>query len=142
MSDSKLYTDRLLSYWDRNLSGWKHEGYTHWASEVSQLCGDEVEYRLTIRADVLEVVDFWARGCCISECCAAMLAGLAQGKTVEWVRMYTAEDWDQYVNIPLGESRKRSCMMLALKCLKKAVETVYLGDGHADPRSGTIGSQP
>ena len=120
MSDSRLYTDRLLAFWDHNLFGWKHEGYTHGASEVSALCGDEVEYRLMIRDGVLEAVDFWTKGCCVSECCAAMLAELARGKTVEWVRAYTDVDWDQYVNIPLGESRKRSCMLLPLKCPQKS----------------------
>jgi NifU-like protein involved in Fe-S cluster formation len=68
-------------------------------------------------------VDFWKSGCCLSECSAAMLAELARGKTVEWVRTLTAEEWDAYVNIPLGENRKRSCMMIALNCLKKAIET-------------------
>ena len=34
VSDSKLYTDRLLSYWDRSLFGFKHASYTHGASEA------------------------------------------------------------------------------------------------------------
>ena len=59
MSGSKLYSDRLLSYWDPSLFGFKHESYTHGASEVSQLCGDEVEYRLIINNNVLEIVDVW-----------------------------------------------------------------------------------
>jgi NifU-like protein involved in Fe-S cluster formation len=127
VSDSKLYTDRLLFYWDQALFGFKHEGYTHGASEVSQLCGDEVEYRLTINNNVLEVVDVWARGCCVSECCAAMLAELARGKTVDWVTSpQTMMDWPRYVNVPLGESRKQSCMMLAMKCLKKAVQASFI----------------
>ena len=125
MSNSRLYTDRLLSYWDQNLFGWKHSGYTHGASEVSQLCGDEVEFRLIVGEAGLEVVDVWARGCCVSECCAAMLAELARGKMVGWVNAYTAEEWERYVNVPLGESRKRSCVILALDCLKKAVKTPF-----------------
>ena len=32
-------------------------------------------------------------------------------------------DWPEYVNVPLGKSRKQSCMMLALKCLTKAVQS-------------------
>ncbi len=125
MSNSRLYTDRLLSYWDQNLFGWKHSGYTHGASEVSQPCGDEVEFRLIVGEAGLEVVDVWARGCCVSECCAAMLAELARGKMVGWVNAYTAEEWERYVNVPLGESRKRSCVILALDCLKKAVKTPF-----------------
>ena len=102
MSNSKLYTDRLLSYWDQNLFGWKHSGYTHGASEVSQLCGDEVEFRLIVSEAVLEVVDVWARGCCVSECCAAMLAELARGKMVGWVNAYTAEEWAAIRQRPIG----------------------------------------
>ena len=125
MSNIRLYTERLLSYWNQNLFGWKHSGHTHGVSEVSQLCGDEVEFRLIVGDAGLEVVDVWARGCCISECCAAMLAELARGKTVGWVNAYTAEEWERYVNVPLGESRKRSCVMLALDCLKKVVTTPF-----------------
>jgi NifU-like protein involved in Fe-S cluster formation len=124
MSGSKLYSDRLLSYWDPSLFGFKHESYTHGASEVSQLCGDEVEYRLIINNNVLEIVDVWARGCCVSECCAAMLAELARGKTVDWgTNPQTMMNWPNHVNVPLGESRKQSCMMLAIKCLRKTVDT-------------------
>ncbi len=125
MSNIRLYTERLLSYWNQNLFGWKHSGHTHGACEVSQLCGDEVEFRLIVGDAGLEVVDVWARGCCVSECCAAMLAELARGKMVGWVNAYTAEEWERYVNVPLGESRKRSCVMLALDCLKKAVTTPF-----------------
>jgi hypothetical protein len=127
VSDRKLYTDRLLSYWDQNLFGWKHSGYTHGASEVSQLCGDEVEFRLIVNNGVLDIVDVWARGCCVSECSAAMLAELARGKTVGWVvNPRTTADWPEYVNVPLGESRKRSCLMLPLTCLRKAVATFFV----------------
>jgi hypothetical protein len=126
MSDSKLYTDRLLSYWDQNRMGWKHEGYTHGASEVSAVCGDEVEFRLILGERGLEVVDVWARGCCVVECCAAMLAELAVGKPLVWLDTFYDKDWDQYVNIPLGESRKQSCMMLPLQCLRKAAGTVFV----------------
>ena len=78
MSDSNLYTERLMSYWDQRHSrlGWKHKDYTHIASEVGELCGDEVDFRLEIRDGGLAVVDVWARGCCIAEAGAAMLAEL------------------------------------------------------------------
>lgn len=128
MSDSKLYTDRLLTYWDPNLRGFTHEGYTHGATEVSSLCGDEVEFRLVRCPDpqtfdaCLEIVDVWARGCCVCECSAAMLAELARGKSLAWLVTFYDADWLKYVNIPVSKSRKQ-CLMLPLHCLRKAVTT-------------------
>jgi hypothetical protein len=56
-----------------------------------------------------------------------MLAELARGKTVGWVAsVQTTADWPEYVNVPLGESRKRSCLMLPLTCLRKAVATLFV----------------
>ncbi len=120
MSNSNLYTERLMSYWDQNLRGFKHEGYTHQASEVSKLCGDEVEFRVILKGGVLEVVDVWARGCCVSECCTTMLAELARGKSLFWLDTFTDQDWARFVTIPISESRKQSCLMLPLRCLRGA----------------------
>jgi len=117
------YTDRLLSYWDPDLRGFKHEGYTHGASDVSSMCGDEVEFRLVIGEGGLEVVDVVASGCCISECCAAMLAELARGKPLAWLDTFDDADWDRHVNVLLPASRRKSCMMLPLQCLRKAAGT-------------------
>ena len=121
MSNITIYTDRLMSYWDRNLFGFPHQGYTHAAILNSAVCGDEVEFRLIVSASGLEVVDVWARGCCVSECCAAMLAELVRGKPLAWLDTFSDADWDRYVNIPVSESREQSCMMLPLYCLRKAL---------------------
>ena len=123
MSDSSLYTERLMSYWDQRhvRFGWKHGEYTHIASMVGDLCGDEVDFRLVIDAGVLDVVDVWARGCCIAEAGAVMLAELARGKPLAWLDAFTDQDWIDYVNIPIGEHRKKSCLLLPLECLRKAV---------------------
>jgi NifU-like protein involved in Fe-S cluster formation len=115
-----LYTERLLSYWNPNLRGFHDQDYTHMASETSSLCGDEVEFRVTLKDGLLETVDVWARGCCLSECCAAMLAKLARGKPLVWLDTFTDQDWVNHVNVPVGESRKKSCLMLPLRCLRRA----------------------
>jgi hypothetical protein len=117
---SELYTQSLLSYWDPNLRGFNHEGYTHQASDTSKMCGDEVEFRAILKDGLLEVVDVWARGCCVSECCASMLAELARGKPLTWLDTFYDQDWVNYVNIPVAENRKQSCLMLPLRCLRKA----------------------
>ena len=123
MSDSNLYTERLMSYWDQRHSrlGWKHKDYTHNASEVSDLCGDEVDFRLEIRDGGLAVVDVWARGCCIAEAGAVMLVELARGKPLTWFDTFSDQDWIDYVNIPIAKHRKKSCLLLPLRCLRKAV---------------------
>lgn len=123
-----LYTDRLLRYWDQNLFGFRHQGYTHDASTVNSLCGDECEFRLTVhdngtQGSVLEVVDVWARGCCVVESCTTMLAELARGKPLAWLDTFTDANWQEYVNIPISESRKKTCLMLPLRCLRQAAAT-------------------
>jgi NifU-like protein involved in Fe-S cluster formation len=124
-ANQNVYTQRLLDYWDRSLFGFTRDGYSHGASESSPLCGDEVEFRVVLRDSRLEAVDAWAQGCCVLECCAAMLAELARGKPLTWLDAFTNQDWTNHVNIPISESRKKSCLMLPLRCLRKAVATPY-----------------
>lgn len=131
MSDSNLYTERLLRYWDQSLRGFPHQDYTHGASASNLPCDDEVEFRVKlvgggVDGSGLAIVDVWARGCCMVECCAAMLAELARGKSLAWLDTFTNRDWVDYVNIPVSASRKESCLMLPLNCLRKTVDTPYV----------------
>lgn len=126
MSDSNLYTERLLRYWDQNLQGFPRQDYTNGASAVNLSCDDQVEFRVRTADGVLAVVDVWSRGCCMVECCAAMLAELARGKSLAWLDTFTDKDWIEYVNIPVSEDRKQSCLMLPLRCLREAVATPYV----------------
>jgi len=117
-----MYTDRLLSYWHSNKSGWRFNHYTHTASlqhSDFEACHDEVEFRVKLN-DTLAVVNFWARGCAVAECATAMLAELATGKPLAWLDTFTDEDWIAYVNAPLTPF-KRQCALLPLQCLRKAV---------------------
>jgi hypothetical protein len=125
-TDDDLYTARLLKFWDPRYFGFHRCAYTHGASETSPVCGDEVEFRLVLKDDQLEVVDVKAHGCCVSECCAAMLADLVCDRPLSWINHFLSDDhWTQYVNVPLGKSRRDSCMMLPLRCLRKALVAPY-----------------
>jgi hypothetical protein len=122
--------ERFLKFWDLNLFGWKHQGYTHGTSQIGDPCPDEVEYRLTINCEELMVVDVWARGCVMVHGGAAMLADLARGKDLAWLRDFSEEDWIKYADVEIKTDAKRNCLLLPLQCLKSAVYTPFV-----EPRS-------
>lgn len=119
-----IYTDRLLMWWDRSYFGWTHGVYTHRARVTSPVCGDEVEFGLIVQDGRLVAVDCEAHGCCVCECCTAMLAELARNKPVEWLTDYSEAKWVSFVDVPdLSPARQTSCVALPLRCLKSALQT-------------------
>ncbi len=112
------YTDRLLSYWYRSSDS--APAYTHAATDRSPLCGDEVAFNLVVQDGVIKTANFKADGCCICECCTAMLAELATGKPPDW--QLTEDEWKEYVGIDLKPNRS-NCMMLPNRVLQLALRS-------------------
>ena len=101
-----LYTKRLLSYWNPNLRGFHDQDYTHMASGTSSLCGDEVEFRVTLKDGLLGNRGRVRTGCCLSECCTRCSPNWPwQGLPLVWLDTFTNQDWVNHVNVPVGESR-------------------------------------
>ncbi len=91
---------------------------------IRGLCGDEMEFYLDIKDDIIEEVRFYTNGCEYTIACGEMTARLASGKSIE-----------EALGISPGEVQKmlkglpRShlhCCILAVSTLHKAIADYLL----------------
>jgi len=112
-----IYTERLLSYWEQALMK-KLPNPTHTADFTSDICGDFVEMEAVIVDNRFESLEFFVRGCCLSQCAAAMLVEHFRGKTVDDALAYTDDQMCKLAGIEIPKPRK-GCVLLGLQCLRK-----------------------
>ncbi len=117
---AEMYTERLLSYWDRKLHK-RLSNPTHAAQYINSTCGDTVTMEARIENDIVVVLEFTAQGCCMSECSAAMLVEEARGKPLSWISELTFDKLYDILGVKL-ERKRIECVMASLNCLKKLPE--------------------
>lgn len=86
------------------------------------LCGDVVEIFLKVEAGRISELRFRGRGCALSQASASMLTERIKGMSVEEAMRLDEEDVLRMLRVRVGPAR-RSCALLPLKALRKALET-------------------
>lgn len=117
----EIYTERLLKYWNPSLMS-RLPNPTITETCVNNLCNDLVTIDAIIIDGQLQVLEFFAAGCCISQCSAAILVEYFRGKTVEEVLAFTRENMLDLVGIKITKARE-GCVLLSLDCLRKICGT-------------------
>ncbi len=94
------------------------------AAVIKGLCGDEMEFYLTISNDVIEEAKFYTEGCISTVACGEIVAELAQGKSI-----------DEALGISPGEVKgmlkglaqeDSHCSILAVSALYRAIADYLL----------------
>ena len=87
-------------------------------------CGDEMEFYLYIREDILEDVKYYTEGCNHTKACALAVAKRAKGKSVmQALAIAPREIIDSGECIPEEE---RHCAILAISALYRAIADYLL----------------
>ena len=73
-----------------------------------------------IKNGVIEKLAFQAGGCCLSECCAAFVAGNMEGLEISQLETFDFQELIGYLNIKVQPDREE-CASLGLNCLRKLV---------------------
>lgn len=85
----------------------------------------DIQIKVGKKGDI-EQIGYTGKGCAISQSSASMLAELAKGKPLEWVKQLSKEDIVKMLGNPdLGPARIK-CALLGMKALKMGVYG-YLG---------------
>lgn len=113
----EVYTERLLKYWNPSLMSRMADAPLT-ATCVNDLCNDLVTIDAIIEGGKFAVLEFFAMGCCISQCSAAILIEYFRGRTVEEAKAFTRENMLDLVGIKVTKARE-GCVLLALECLRK-----------------------
>src|SRR5690349_105993 len=91
--DEDFYQDRILDHYEDTYHRGHCQHATHQHAGKNPLCGDVVQIEMSIGPDgKLNELFFEGNGCCISQASASMLVEQMDGKTVEDIKTFSAQD--------------------------------------------------
>lgn len=130
--EEELYQEHVLDHYEDPYHRGRCEHPTHTHEDDNPLCGDVVRIELQIGDDGT-IQDAWfdGDGCCISQASASMLMERMDGKTVDDVRQFTAEQMLELFGARLTPNRQKCCL-LPWRVLQTAVFSSLGSDGDQD----------
>jgi nitrogen fixation NifU-like protein len=119
--EDELYQERILEHYEEPY----HRGHaacpTHAHEDDNPLCGDFIHIDLAIDASGrIKEAYFDGDGCCISQASASMLIEQMDGKTVDEVKHFTADDMLKLFGAKLTPNRQKCCL-LSWRVLQSAI---------------------
>jgi nitrogen fixation NifU-like protein len=110
--EEEIYQDHILDHYEDPYHRGNCPHCTHCHEDDNPLCGDRVrmELRISDHGQLREVY-FDGEGCCISQAAASMLVERFDGRTVEEVRQFTADDMLQLFGAKLTPNRQKCCLL-------------------------------
>jgi nitrogen fixation protein NifU and related proteins len=110
--DEDIYQEHILDHYEDPYHRGSCEHPTHSHEDDNPLCGDVVHVELRIGPD-RRVQEAWfeGEGCCVSQASASMLMEKIEGKPVDEVKHFTAEDMLQLYGARLTPNRQKCCLL-------------------------------
>src|SRR5512146_3286038 len=91
--EEDIYQERIQDHYEDPYHRGRCPGCTHAHEDTNPLCGDAIRLELQIDdRGTLKEVYFSGDGCCISQAAASMLLEKFDGRSVEDVKKFTAND--------------------------------------------------
>jgi len=134
MNEEEIYQERILDHYEEPFHRGSCPGCTHAHTDDNPLCGDQVRVELRIGPDG-RIEDAWfdGDGCCISQAAASMLLEQLQGRTVEEIKNFSADDMLTLFGAKLTPNRQKCCL-LSWRVVQSAI--------YSPVGSGTEGQAP
>jgi nitrogen fixation protein NifU and related proteins len=119
--EEELYQDHILEHYEDPYHRGHCPACTHAHEDDNPLCGDVIRLELEIDADGrLREVYFNGEGCCISQAAASMLVERFDGRTIDEVKQFTANDMLELFGARLTPNRQKCCL-LSWRVLQAAI---------------------
>ncbi len=141
--EDDIYQEHILDHYEDPYHRGECEGVTHTHKDKNPLCGDVIRVGLNIRDG--RVVEAWfdGEGCVVSQASASMLMEKVEGKTLEEVRSFPAEDMLDLYGARLTPNRQKCCL-LSWRVVQSALHSPIdassddgdAGESDAAPRFG------
>ena len=119
--EEDIYQEHVLDHYEDPY----HRGHlaqpTHAHEDDNPLCGDVVRIELDVAPDgLIRQAWFDGDGCCISQASASMLVEKIEGRPVDEVRHFTAQQMLDLFGAKLTPNRQKCCL-LSWRVLESAV---------------------
>jgi nitrogen fixation NifU-like protein len=118
--EEELYQEHILDHYEDPFHRGKLPTATHAHEENNPLCGDVVRIELEINDGKIVDGFFTGSGCVISQASASMLLEEMQGKAIDELKQFSAEDMLGLYGPRLTPNRQKCCL-LSWKTLQSAV---------------------
>ena len=132
-AEDELYQERILDHYEEPFHRGRCPRATHAHEDENPLCGDVVRVELSVEPDgsICDVY-FDGDGCCISQASASMLMEQMQGRNVDEVRTFTAQDMLALFGAKLTPNRQKCCL-LSWRALQSAIYSPLADAGDEPP---------
>jgi len=124
--ESAIYEDHILRHYEEPYHNGSYAKATHQQRVDNPVCGDSVQLELRVaNARLIEQAWFTGTGCVISQASASMFVEHIEGKTIEVLSDFTAQDMLDLFGARLTPRRQQCCLLawLALCQLIQSIES-------------------
>lgn len=122
-TEEEIYQDHILDHYEDPFHNGPLAGATHAYADKNPLCGDVIRIALKLDSNgKIEDCAFEGEGCVISQASASMLLEQLNGKTVDEVKAFTAEDMLKLYGPRLTPNRQKCCL-LSWRVIQQAVHS-------------------
>lgn len=122
----ELYQEHILDHYECPYHKGRLDDPTFSHRDKNPICGDVIELQLKVDEDNRVTEAFFdGQGCAISQAAASMLVEQIEGKTLDELRDFEAQEMLDLLKVRLTATRQK-CGLLGFKVLKTIV---YAADG-------------
>ena len=115
---SEIYDDHIMDHFESPYHRGHLDHPTCSHSDRNPICGDQVTVELLVdELDRVKAAYFDGKGCAISQAAASILCEAVEGKSVEELKDFQAQDMLNLLKVRLTASRQK-CGLLSFKVLK------------------------
>jgi nitrogen fixation NifU-like protein len=112
VDEEQIYREHVLDHFEDPYHRGHCPAATHAHEDDNPLCGDVVHVELEIGPQK-RVLQAWfdGEGCCISQASASMLMQQVEGRPVDEVKAFTANDMLNLFGAKLTPNRQKCCLL-------------------------------
>lgn len=121
-AEDELYQEHILDHYEDPYHRGPCPHCTHAHEDDNPLCGDVVRVELDVDPQQGKVAAayFDGDGCCISQASASMLVEHIEGKSLDEVKQFSADDMLKLFGAKLTPNRQKCCL-LSWRVLQQAL---------------------
>jgi len=139
--EEEIYQEHVLDHYEDPFHRGRLNQPTHHHQDDNPLCGDVVQVDLEIdREGKICQAFFEGEGCCISQAAASMLIEKVNGKDIEFVKNFSADNMLALFGPQLTPNRQKCCL-LCWRVLQSAIYAPCGDEEGAGSSSHSSGSR-
>jgi nitrogen fixation NifU-like protein len=139
LDEEELYQEHVLDHYEDPYHRGQCPHPTHAHEDDNPLCGDVVRIELQVDSEG-RICEAWFEGdgCCVSQASASMLLEEMDGKTIDQVKSFSADQMLQLFRGRLTPNRQKCCL-LPWRVLQSAIYAPVASPSDAAERSSSKG---